>query len=474
MVAPVWITVPSGSFLMGSLEAHGPRPYASEAPQQRIALPTFYISRVPMTNAQYERFLRAAKYPAPGHWRGGQIPAGKADHPVTYVDWLDAQAYCEWAGVRLPSEAEWEKAARGTDGRTWPWGDDVPGATHCNFNNNVHGIAPVLQDTSPVRAYPAGASPYGVLDMAGNVWEWTNSLFRRYPFDALDGRESKDKEGRRAVRGGTYNHDARKVRCTARAGLERTARDVYTGFRVAMMDRKAARADDLDWVEIPSGEFLLGSDANPYHGAAQAGETPQHMVHLPEFQIGQTPVTNAQYREFVTETGCPAPGHWRNGSIPRGREDHPVTYVDWYAANAFCAWVGGRLPSEAEWEKAARGNDGRLFPWGDARPVAARLNYHRGTGKVATTPVGAYPAGASPYGTLDMAGNVWEWVSTLYAPYPYDAVDGRESAIADGPRVLRGGSFASQSARYVRCAMRSLSYPARRREHIGFRVVRNV
>jgi formylglycine-generating enzyme required for sulfatase activity len=121
--------------------------------------------------------------------------------------------------------------------------------------------------------------------------------------------------------------------------------------------------------------------------------------------------------------------------------------------------------------EAARGADGRIYPWGNVRPDLVRLNYGRGSRRPATTTVGQYPFGISPCGALDMAGNVWEWTSSLYAPYPYVAADGRESLSSEGRRVLRGGSFASRSARYVRCAMHSLSYPARRRDHIGFRIV---
>ncbi|MEP7198901.1 MAG: SUMF1/EgtB/PvdO family nonheme iron enzyme, partial [Chloroflexota bacterium] len=319
----------------------------------------------------------------------------------------------------------------------------------------------------------------GALDMAGNVWEWTSSAYCAYPYRTDDGREPPTAHERRVVRGGVYNHDARHIRCSDRTGLAAMARDGYIGFRVVTSNVTDARARDFDWVEIPAGEFIMGNDARPYRGAALAGEAPQHTITLPEFRIAQTPVTNAEYHEFVNATNHPAPGHWRDGRVPRGLTDHPVTYVDWHDAQAFCRWAGARLPTEAEWEKAARGplagsGLARIFPWGNARPDQTRLNYRRNVKRAPTMPVTQYPLGASPYGALDMAGNVWEWVSSLYAPYPYRAADGREDLSAHGQRVLRGGSFASQSTRYVRCAMRSLSYPTRRRDHIGFRVAQTV
>ena len=184
-------------------------------------------------------------------------------------------------------------------------------------------------------------------------------------------------------------------------------------------------------------------------------------------------MTNAQYLDFVRATGHPAPPHWQEGTIPDGLDRHPVTYVDWFDASAYCRFTGTRLPTEAEWEKGARGPDSRLYPWGESEPDGSRANLAGGSKLGSTTVVTEHPRGASPYGALDMAGNVWEWVSTAYAPYPYRASDGREDPAAGAPRVLRGGSFASMRSSFVRCASRSRSSPGRRSAHIGFRVARD-
>ena len=479
MYTPTWITIPAGRFLMGSDPRAVAPPFANERPQQRVELPEFQISRTPITNTQYHRFVTACHYPAPGHWPGGRPPTGSENFPVTYVSWADAQAFCAWAGARLPTEAEWEKAARGDDGRWWPWGDALPDATRCHFNGQAQGIAPAAQSVLPVGQFPDGASPYGVYDMAGNVWEWTNSRYRPYPYRADDGRETLTPGGWRVVRGGSYNHDLRQIRCAARDGMAAGVRDVYIGFRVARDNSQQTLPSplDLDWVTIPAGAFWLGSDAAAPVSAVLPSELPQHQLDLAEFRIAQTPVTNAAYAEFVGATGHLPPTHWLTGQPPARLANHPVTHVDWYDAQAFCQWAGVRLPTEAEWEKAARGdaleeNAVRIYPWGNAPPDQTLLNYRRSGKRTTTTPVDRYPCGASLYGVLDLAGNVWEWVSSAYAPYPYIAADGREDLQAPQQRVLRGGSFASPSAAYVRCAMRSLSYPTRRREHIGFRVAK--
>jgi toxoflavin biosynthesis protein ToxD len=267
----------------------------------------------------------------------------------------------------------------------------------------------------------------------------------------------------------------RLIRCSARDTMAPGARDAYIGFRVVRDSGSDPRAD-IDWVDITAGPFWMGSEPAVRRQPVLPDETPEHLVDLPAFRIAQAPVTNEQYREFVRDTGrvAPSPSPWSEGDIPTGLERHPVTHVDWHDARAYFAWAAVRLPTEAEWERAAAGSgleaDARIFPWGDEAPTAERANYRDSGRDASTTPGDRYPLGTTPDGVLDMAGNVWEWVSTLHGPYPYDPSDGRERLDHSGRRVVRGGSFLSPGQAYPRCAMRSLSYPSRRREHIEFRV----
>jgi formylglycine-generating enzyme required for sulfatase activity len=454
-----WTPIPAGRAILGV----DPVLPALDVPGRRLELPAFQIMRTPVTNAQYAAFTAATGYRPPAHWEGAEPPAALADHPVTYVDWYDAQAYCAWAGGRLPSEAEWEYAARGVDGRRYPWGDAAPTALCCNYGGQIGA-------TTPVGRYAAGASPFGLLDMAGNVWEWTATLARPYPYRAGDGREDPAAAGQRVVRGGSYQHAQHEVRCAARDQLYPDACDVYIGFRMATSNPRPAAP--LDWVAVPGGAFLLGDGAAPPAQTLPGLGAPAHLIDLAAFELTRTPVTNAQYAAFTNATGYRPPGHWEGATPPPAIAGHPVTYVDWFDAQAYCAWASGRLPSEAEWEYAARGPDGRPYPWGDAAPDERRACFDRAGDSGGACSVGACPAGASPFGLLDMAGNVWEWTATLARPYPYHAGDGREDPAAAMQRVLRGGSWRSAHARYLHGAFRSLSYPARRRDHIGFRVAR--
>ncbi len=457
MIDVEWRTIPAGPFRMGSDPWRAYPPAADETPRHVVDVAPFRIGRIPVTNGQYEAFVHATGHRAPSSWPHGTVPPGQDDVPVTYVSWHDSRAFCAWADVRLPSEAEWEAAASGGEGRLWPWGDVPPDRTRAVFEAGIGG--PTL-----AGRLPASAAPCGALDLAGNVAEWVDSAYLPYPAEA-----GGDKE--RVVRGGSYIHGADALRCSARRPLLAGAVDTYVGFRVAADPDRATSAFGLDLVEVPGGRYPIGRDPVVQGCEALADELPATGIELPAFEIAATPVTNAQYAVFVDETRYRPPNHWHDGNPPPGCEEHPVTWVDAGDAAAFCAWLGVRLPTEAEWEKAARGDDERGYPWGDEPPDGTRATYGRDDMAAGPSPVAASPAGASPSGVLDLAGNVWEWVSSAYAPYPYDAEDGREqSSLAE--RALRGGSYASPAS-HLRCAARSRSYPGRLAPHIGFRLARS-
>ena len=189
-------------------------------------------------------------------------------------------------------------------------------------------------------------------------------------------------------------------------------------------------------VLIPAGKFIMGSNSR------LPDEGPQHVVELDAYYIDVTEVTNLQYRKFNNETKRRSPTHFRNRTYPEGKADHPVTYVTWEDANAYCLWAGKRLPTDQEWEKAARGSDGRIFPWGnefDAVKANTPLRWQRVGSFGDTTPVGAFSEGVSPFGVFDMSGNVWEWTSSWYKPYPNNKV--ASESYGERYKTLKGGSW---------------------------------
>jgi formylglycine-generating enzyme required for sulfatase activity len=214
-------------------------------------------------------------------------------------------------------------------------------------------------------------------------------------------------------------------------------------------------------VGVPAGEFIMGSPA----GEGADDEHPQHTVSLDAFWIDRTEVTNAQYRGCLDAGACAKPQYW--GDSAYDADGQPVVGVVWNDAEAYCKWAGARLPTEAEWEKAARGTDGRVYPWGNEDPTCERANYNTDcVGKPALT--GSYPASASPYGALDMAGNVWEWVADWYAadtygPSPQQNPTGPDSG---DRRVLRGGSW-NMGPVHARCAYRDGNVPGSRFNYLG-------
>jgi formylglycine-generating enzyme required for sulfatase activity len=262
-----FIEVPDGSFLMGTREEDipallerygGERDYYEwEAPQHEVKLPTYYVARYPVTVAQFRAFVHTSEYQAQGPW---ERYSGRDNHPVVVVSWYDAQAYCAWLTeqlrawegtpeplarllrqedwqVRLPTEPEWEKAARGTDGRVFPWGDE-PDPNRANYDDTGIG------GTSAVGCFPGGASPYEVEELSGDVWEWTRSLWGKnwekpdfkYPYRVDDDRENVEAGANvsRVLRGGTFYFNRRYVRCASRYGLSPVGGSDFIGFRVVV------------------------------------------------------------------------------------------------------------------------------------------------------------------------------------------------------------------------------------------------
>ena len=232
------------------------------------------------------------------------------------------------------------------------------------------------------------------------------------------------------------------------------------------LSSKITDAKGIQMVLVPAGSFSMGSDANGPR------EQPVHQVHLDAFYIDIYEVTNALYKACVESGGCAAPVDIRKYSDP-GYAQHPVEYVDWYMAVAYCEWRGARLPTEAEWEKAARGTDERTYPWGEVIDITY-ANYNmdiRGT-----TVVGSYPKGVSPYGAYDMAGNVAEWIADWYGENYYANSPGSNpTGPASGEyRVMRGGAWNGNDEN-MRSALRlwHISTPINS-GFVGFRCVRSV
>ena len=524
--------VPAGCFTMGSTEEQlayamdvlldRPGYYEDEKPahQQCFAEP-FWIDVYEVTNGQYGSY---------------DVRRGD-DLPRDYISWFDSASHCESRGKRLPSEAEWEYAARGPDSLLFPWGNEFDGSrlNFCDRNSSSPGADMSWDDgyalTGPVGSYPGGVSWVGALDMAGNLWEWTSGLPYDYPYRADDGREvgaDVDSSSFRTLRGGSWVDNAFALRSANRNRHSPVDQTTIFGFRCAgslgtdgdeppqltsasplveltfsAADCRAAGAPESactgtsansDWtpvirefdgvpmVLVPAGCFTMGSSSEQLDYAtdelldrrlAFSDEQPAHEQCFAEpFWIDLHEVTNEQF------------GSW--GGF-RGN-DYPREEVSWFDSAAHCASRGGRLPTEAEWEYAARGPDSSIFPWGN-KFDGSLMNFcdvtcsidkvpwadlRHDDGYEYSAPVGGYPQGSSWVGALDMSGNVWEWVSSLYADYPFAMDDSREAgAEVDGSsfRALKGGSWHCP-AHSTRSADRTGYAPSYTSSLLGFRCTR--
>ena len=264
----VMVSVPAGEFLMGSVE--GEASSDAELPQHPVDLDAYWIDRTEVTNRQFEAFVKATghvteaekegkskvfassgasgifgdKMVAGADWRHPEGPdsdiAGRMENPVVHVTWSDAAAFCEWAGARLPSEAEWEKTCRGTDARAYPWGGSTRSCEYTVMWDPNSGRGCGAGDTAlPVGSRPAGASPYGALDMSGNVWEWVNDWYDDdyYARSPAKNPPGPEKGTQKLGRGGSWAVTGVGHRCDLRAGTDTpTGRDNQTGFRCAVSE----------------------------------------------------------------------------------------------------------------------------------------------------------------------------------------------------------------------------------------------
>jgi formylglycine-generating enzyme required for sulfatase activity len=457
--------VPAGEFTMGSDTGHN-----DERPVHTVYLDAFWIDQTEVTNGMYKTCVQSGKCAKPS----SIDYYGFTNYPAVNVNWNDAAAYCSWAGRRLPTEAEWEKAARGTDGRTYPWGNEAPNDNLLNYDGHPTG------DIAKVGSYPNGASPYGAYEMAGNVWEWANDWYgKTYYQDSPSSNPLGPESGEyRVIRGGSLNDAGSSVRVTYRNwNIPADEYHLSIGFRCATgtsltftpalpaetntpvftpitkpLPEEITDSKGIKMRLVPAGKFTMGENSGV------------HEVYLDAYYMDVYEVTNAAYKACVDDGECELPKAfkacpWDDEACELSRisvhykdstyADHPVVWVNWGQANVYCEWrspstrfASGqvRLPTEAEWEKAARGTDGRTYPWGE-EPGCSKAN----TCKPDTTVVGSYESGKSPYGMFDMIGNVSEWVSDWYSETYYQ---NSPSSNPPGPdsgnsKVVRGGSWSN-------------------------------
>jgi formylglycine-generating enzyme required for sulfatase activity/Tol biopolymer transport system component len=494
------VFVPEGPFLMGSSDDDA-QAYDNEKPQHSVSLDAFWIDRTEVTNSMYARCVSDGVCEPPKLSPEHNLESDGGNYPVVGVTWADAQTYCQWAGRRLPTEAEWEKAARGTDGRLYPWGDAKPSRDRSLYSIPEEQDYP--PDFQPVGSFPNSISPYGALDMAGNVWEWTSDWFNEgyYQVSPDENPVGAPNGDRHVLRGGAWNEDVRYLRVANRGSGDLAFGEIENnaGIRCAISANQVslpiysapAQKDSMQQIFIPSGEFMMGRTSED-----DKKESPAHKIFLDAFWIDQTEITNAMFKRFVGETGYRTEaekngGYWYAAEADQwintgdwthpygatsnieGLDDHPVVQISWPDAAAYCEWVGRRLPTEAEWEKAARGIDLRLYPWGENEPTDVEANF--ADQNDGTSPVGNYPAGASPYRVLDMAGNVWEWTADWYQENYYEE---SPSNNPPGPemgneKVLRGGGW-RDSAWNIRTTIRRSDWPEIAVDSFGFRCAQSI
>ncbi len=479
------VLVPAGCFMMGSTEEEidyalslgGEREwYSGEQPVHEICFDEpFWIDRYEVTQGEFAR-LGGTQAKTP------YFP--ETERPVDTITWFEARDFCALRKGRLPTEAEWEYAARGPDRLIFPWGNEFVS------DNVVYGD--VSDDhTAPVGSRPGGVSWVGAHDLSGNVFEWLSTVLTAYPYHARDGREdARDISSSRGIRGGSWGNSSFIVRSAYRLGRRPDETDNGIGFRCARnyapgmpstsveptpppnaftlaesgvttnaeWEPVIQEFDSVEMILIPAGCFMMGTES----GTPE--ERPVHKVCFDEpFWLDRHEVTQG---DFARLGGTQARSSDFTGA------DRPVEQITWFEARDFCEMRDGRLPTEAEWEYAARGPDDLLYPWGNEFEEGKLV--YSGNIDGQTAPVGSRPDGASWVGAFDLTGNLWEWTSTVIEPYPYVKDDGRESTSnTTSDRVMRGGSWFETDLGYYRTTYRGTWHPDGWINFGGFRCARD-
>jgi len=600
--------IPGGAFWMGCNSGMDLNCAATEMPQHKVTLSSYYMDLTEITVAHYKACVDAAFCTVPGTVQPATYATfpGLTNHPVNFVTWAQGRDFCKWrgAGFDLPTEAQWEMAARGscekngstsTDPackvamRTYPWGELPADCSTTVMSAGVDGCG--TNATWPAGSKPLGDSPYGLHDMAGNVWEWNRDWFAAYPAGAQVDPEGPAAGTERANRGGGFNWAAPFMRAAARAVAKPAGTGVSLGLRcarsicgsdLACADSNPCTADTCDssgvcqhtnvsavcsdgnvcttadvcsggtctgagvlncddanectadscaagsgckhapvtagtgcssgkvcdgagvctgvatpagMVLIPFGTFWMGCNASKDANCWEM-ESPQHKVTLTSYFIDLTETTVGQYKACVDAGGCAAPSAVQPaaGATYPGLADSPVNFVSWSAARQYCKWRGAQfdLPTEAQWEMAARGScekNGstagdancktamRTYPWGEAAPDCTLAVMTNGCSKGGPWTVAARPAGDSPYGLHDMAGNVYEWPRDDWDYYPAAAqTDPLALPGSTKAWVLRGGAYsdtATDAGARLRASWRMGMALANGSDSMGMRCVRS-
>lgn len=463
------VRIPAGSFTMGTPPTEADR--EPDEQQYRVTITRdFWMGQFEVTNAQFRKFR-------PGHVSGKNAndPANIDSFPVTFVTWDDAAAFCKWASdrtgwsVRLPTEAEWEYASRAGTSTRYSFGDDVGQLKH---------YARYLENSSEGRkhtALPVGQlrpNPWGLYDIHGNVAEWCQDWYGDYPRVPAVDPQGRPAGTKRVSREGSHGSNHYNCRAGDRDRLEPDFKCDALGFRVVCsspedhMLAPLPGGQEMVFLRIKAGSFVMGS---PETGLREDDET-QHPVTLTrDFWMGKFEVTNKQFRLF-------RPDHvsGKDKSDPRNGDDYPASGVSWDDAAAFCAWMSEktgrpvRLPTEAEREYACRAGTTSVYSFGDDIHELGKYAWYRANVNGKAQPVGLLRP--NPWGLYDMHGNVAEWCSDWYGPYPRDPVFDPTGPATGDRRVAREGSAASEHYN-ARSADRDRVEPTYKGDGMGFRVV---